>query len=509
MYRQETDVEQYIRNISQYKWLITLLFILIAVGMTVVGYNTQKKYLSYATLLIEKEKIIAQQVGADLSRNERTLMDKASGIIYSRRLLTALATEIGMVDDSVDSTEYESVIKLLKNQVHFEIDGDNYIQLGFIDLDPVQAQSSAEFISNKFIEEAIGGKAKDSTNAYNFINSQVDEYHQKLKTAEVKLKEFTNKKIEQGVTSEEAVHLRLQLLQTSLDDAALQLKEAQVRRVTLKSQLRGEVQIQISAGKQSEFVAKIQNYKSRLADLRLNYHDDYPDIVFLQEQIVGAERQMHEEKRRSLENLQSGNVDDSVRVNPVYQDMKLRLSAEDTLIATLNTRVIELKKNIVMEKKKSKTVGLVDNELAELTRDYEVNNAFYKDLLERRERAGIARDIEVDKTFSGVKVFEQSFLPIDPVGLRFVHFVAAGIGMGLLLPLSLIFMIQYFNRSIKSRDMLQDMGVPVLAQMFKVKTVADSRIESIDSLLRLILLGAAFALIGALVFLRISAVGGV
>ncbi len=508
MYRQETDVEQYARNVNQYKWLILLMFAVSAIGFTVVGYNTPKQYLSYATLLVEKEKLLAQQVGADVSKNEKTLMEKSKSIVFSRKVMSILGAELGVGEGIEDPVQKGNALKLLRNRVYFELEGDNYIKLGFTDLDPKKAKSTAEFLANLFVEEAIGGKAKDSSNAYDFINAQVAEYHQKLKTAEDNLKDFTNERITQGVTSQEAVYKRLQLLQTLLEDAQLQLKEASIRRSNLQSQLQGEVQIQISASKQSEFISKIQNYKSRLADLRLNYHDDYPDIVFIREQIADAEKQMREEKRRSLANLSSGNVDDSVRVNPVYQDMKLRLSTANTQMATLNIRVNELKKNIEQEKQKSKIVSHGDNELSELTRDYDVNESFYKDLLERRERAGIARDIEVDKIYSGVKLFEPAFLPVDPAGIRFAHFVLAGLGLGAILPFGFIFLLQFFNQSIKSKDMLKDMGIPVLIQMNKVKTVADSRIERLDGLSRLLLLGTTFALIGAMVFLRLTTGGG-
>jgi polysaccharide chain length determinant protein (PEP-CTERM system associated) len=507
MYKPELDFEQLFRNIIKHSWLVALIFAVISIAVTTMGYLAPKHYASYSTLLFDEGRIITPLLdGAAVPKNNNTLSTIAEEIIYSRKTLTRLGQELGMIDGDVDSYEEEVNLNKLTGRVGVDLQGKRYLQTRFVDDTPEGAQKGATILADLFIGQNQGGKEEETRNAYEFIDAQVQQYHKKLLAAEEKLKGFQVEKLASGAGSEQAVTMRLQRLQEMLDQAELDLKEAYIQRSSLQRQLKGEVQTTVSLSKQSQYIARIQVLQEELARLRLNYHETYPDIVDLKHQIADQEKLMAQEKRNSSRT--SAVVDDTVRLNEVYQDLKLRLSNADTQVATLQTRVTELKGNIATERTKGKHVSDVDAKLAELTRDYDVNKNIYEDLLKRREKARVSMEVESDESNSNITLYEPAFLPVNPSGLGFLHYLVLGLGLGVILPVVGLYLFQIVDSKIKSEHYLTSkMKVPVLASINEIRNDIDIRRDTGSRLARMLFYGMTFAVLVMLAYLRMTQQG--
>ncbi|HIP69382.1 MAG TPA: hypothetical protein EYH06_12490 [Chromatiales bacterium] len=506
MYKPETDFELLARNITKHRWLIAVSFAIISLGLTALGYFTPKQYSSSSTLIINNGRIITPLLdNAAVPKDNAALAIIAKEIIQSRKTLVQLGQRLGVIEGNVDSFEEEVALNKLRGRVGVSLEGDRYMQTTYIDDKPELAQKGATILAELFMGENQGGKAKESKNAYEFIDTQVKQYHKKLLAAEEKLKGFRAQKLESGATSEEAITMRVQSLQTMLDQATLDLKEAYVQKRSLEQQLQGEVTSTISLSKQSQYIGRIQRLKDELARLRLNYQESYPDIVDLKHQIADLERAMEQEKRNSETRSALGVVDDSVRVNKVYQDLKLRASNINTRVATLQTRVAELKRNIANERKKGRQVSNVDAMQSELTRDYNVNKNIYEDLLKRREKARVSMEVESDSKNSSITLFEPAYLPVKPNGLRFLHYIIAGLFLGMMLPVAGIYLFQIIDSKVKSVHLLTSkMKVPVLASVETIRNDVDMRIESGGRITRTLFYLATFLSIAVIAYLRLK-----
>jgi len=503
MYKPETDFEQLARSIVKHKWFIALFFAVISLGLTTLGFFAQKQYSSYSTLLIERSSILTPLLDGAAVQKENEPGKVAKEAIYSRRTLTQLGQELGLLDGEVDTSAEESTLNMLKNKIAVSLDADRYLKVEFIENTAEKAFQGADVLTKIFIGQKQGGKSRESEGAYNFIDNQVKGYHKKLLEAEDRLKGFRAKKLASGTTSEEAITQRVERLQEMLDQASLDLKEAYIQKSSLQRQLKGEVRTSVSLSRQSQYVNRIQQLKDELARLRLNYQESYPDIVDLKHQIADQEKLMRQEKRNS-EVRGSIGLDDSIRVNEVYQDMKLRLSNANTQVATLQVRVNEMKKNIANERKKGKQVSDVDAQQAELMRDYTVNKDIYEDLLRRREKARVSMDVESDASHSGITLYEPAFMPVTPVGLRFIHYIAVGLVMGLGLPLAALYLLQIVGTKVKSDQFLTaNMKIPVLASVESIRNDIEMRIESGSRITITLFYFATFAAIALLGYYRL------
>ncbi len=467
-YAVETDYKLLLRNIAERRWLVVILFSIIAISAAIAGYFAPKKYASYSTLQVNGNTIMTPLMeGAAVSTATNDWAKFAKDIVNSRKTMTELLRSLGYIKEDIATQKDEILIEKFKKNTKVSVVGDtsgtgaNYLKIEFRDSDPHFAKEVASVLTDLFIKETHGQRSEESQQAFEFIDTQVNQYHQKLLESEARLKEFRTKKLEQGAATEAEINARLQRLQEDLDRSELEYKEALIMKSSLERQLSGEVQTAVSASRQSVYITQLQGLQDELAKLRLSYHESYPDIVNLKHQIEDVKRTIEREK--VARGGDEGVGEATVKSNKIYQDLKLQLSEQQNRVATLGVRVAELRKNIQQERQKGEFVHTGDAQLAELTRDYEVNKKLYEDLLKRRESARVSKEMDVQHRGLDIKIYEPAFLPRTPTGLLFVHFLILGALAGLAVPAGIIYLTQLMEKNVKSAELLQSrLKLPVL-----------------------------------------------
>ncbi len=508
-YSVETDYKLLVRNLVQYRWFATVMFSMIALTLAAIGFFVPKTYTSSSTLIMGGETVlepILQGGAVPGGGNQTDWSEVAEEILYSRKTIEQLMKNLGYIDGAIKTQKDEILLKRIKANISVDLTGnDKYLQIGYSDEDPAVAKRVATELTRIFIAGIHGYHTNESEEAFEFLDSQVKAYHKKLADSEEKLKEFKTSRLKTGASSEKEVSRRLDRLQERLDQAKLELHEAMIEKESLERQLSGEVRSTINLTTQSKYMKRLQALRDKLAELRLVYHEEYPDIQAIKYQIEDLERQIAEEHAGS-DNIAS--AEDGFKTNPVYQDLKLKLSRVRTQIATLNTRIAETEKNIEEERQKGGVVHSSDAQLAELTRDYEVNKKLYEDLLKRREAARLSKAVDEQHKGLNVKIYEPAFLPRLPSGLQFIHYVLLGLVLGVLLPIILIYIYQLLDSSVKSPDAIQrKLKVPALGMVPEVCNQAETKRLARRERLRhslVYLTFAGIAIIGVLKLLRVD-----
>ena len=480
-YSVETDYKLLIRNIVQHKWMMTLLFSLIALSLTAVGYFEPKMYTSTSTLIMGGETVLEPILeGAAVSTGNKTDWTQvAKEILYSRTTVAKLMRQLGYLEGDIESLDDEILLKEMKSSIEVELVGsDKYLKIGYTNESAEEAKRVATELTKIFINDIHSYHTSESEEAFQFIDGQVKSYHKKLLVAEDKLKIFKTSRLETGAGSEEAISKRLDRLQEVLDQSQLDLREAMIKKNSLERELSGEVQATVSIARQSQYLKRLQSLQDRLSELRLSYHEEYPDIQSVKYQIEDVRRQIKLEKSDPSNSI--AGVEDGFKANQVYQDIKLQLSQAKTKIATLNTRISVTRDNIVGERKKGNIVHTSDAGLAELNRDYDVNKKLYEDLLTRREAARVSKEIDEQQKGLNLKIYEPAFLPRLPSGLQFYHFVLAGLIFGILLPVALMYFRQLVDSTVRAPEaIMSKLKVPVLGMV--PEFVSDKQLRDFKS----------------------------
>jgi polysaccharide chain length determinant protein (PEP-CTERM system associated) len=318
-----------------------------------------------------------------------------------------------------------------------------------------------------FIAESIAAKQHESQAAYNFIDNQVKTYQQKLKDAEDRIKEFRSKNIDASESAKANASERLIELKRELETVDLDISTAESSLDTYKKQLRGEssFQDQASINRENQLNERILALETRLADLKLNYHDTYPDIVQLKGQIQDLKEQIYQELQKRKEQKESKVV--QIPTGETAQAIQSQILATENRIASLQTRRDQLLKLMDRERATLDRINDVEAEIAELTRDYDVNREIYQNLLEQREIARISMNIDLENQGLTLKIQEPASIPVNPQGLRFSHILFGGLLLSITIPIAIVFGLTIIDTKVRTEARIQNtFEIPVLASVY-------------------------------------------
>ena len=450
-----------------YRKAVVMAFIVINIVLLVLGLLWPKGYTAHTSIVVEDKKIIQPlMLGAAVTTEVTDRSKLAREVIFGRKIMSQILEHAGWMKDNPSPTEQEKIIDRLTKRTTITTIGKDIIKIEYKDDDPERAFKTTQKYAELFISESLGAKAAESQSAFEFIEKQTQEYHDKLIKAEEQLKEFRSANLDARPGSDIDISTRLNLLQTRIEQATQDLKEAEVKKTSLERQLSGEAEVASVLSREGQFRSRVVELQSRLETLRMNYHDSYPDIAQIKHQIEDLNQAIVEERERREKAKETGkvNLDDGVINNPLYQQLKQELSQTKTSTEMLNARISEAKRELQNELERGRRVHGGEATLAELTRDYQVNRDIYQDLLKRRENARVSMNLDKEKQGLTIKIQEPAALPLQPSGLRFIHFVLAGLVLGAGLPLGLLYTKIYLDPRIRVGTVIADKRkLPLLA----------------------------------------------
>lgn len=478
--------EQFFRVLAReafvYRKALAVLFVLVTLSVVITGLFWPQRYTSSTTILVEDKNILQPLLkGTAVDTGQTSKASVARTMIYSHRIMGRVAVDAGWVNSKTTPKQESYVINRVlipRTMISYVGDNKNLIKIEYSDSNPKRAYFTAKDLTNLFIATTLAAKAKESTDAFNFINQQVLQYRAKLADAENALKKFQSANLTTRPGSDGEIGKTLNQLQDSINKTSEELNETQIKQNSLTRQLSGESQATAQFMIEGQYEARIAKLQAQLAALRLNYRDTYPDIVHIRHQIADLKRDMQESQKEADEARSNGVravPNESLVLNPLYQHLRQELSQTETRIATLTVRLADYRKLRAAALKQGREVHSGEATLAELTRDYTVNRDIYQDLLRQRENARVTMNLDKQKEGLTFQIQSHAALPQEPEGLRFADFVFGGFFLGLALPLGLLYAkLKFDSRVFAPGTISEKLKLPLLAVIPHLFTPAEN-----------------------------------
>jgi len=454
-----------------YKNMIVVFFIVSVLISLVAAYNWPKNYTSHTTVYIEEENILGPLMQGTAVQTD--VLDRARiarEIIFGRKIMEKILQLGGWLDNEPTLLEQEYIMDAIQKRTTITNVGPNLVRISYKDTNPERSYQITKGFADLFTEGLLSTKAQESKSAFEFIYNQVNEYEQKLKISEDALEKFRTENVDfrEGAAGE--VTQRILLNRTQLENLEQELREAMIRKSSLESQLSGETESTAGLSREEQIRGRIAELRSNLDTLRLSYHETYPDIVQIKTQIEELLDTLKEEQERVAKaKLSKSNnriyIDESIRANPLYQQLQGDLYETNTQIATLNTRIERTKILLENELERDKRINAAQAKLSSLTRDYNVNQEVYQDLLRRRENARVSMNLDLEHQGVSININEPAYLPHAPSGPRYIHIILIGIIMGIFLPSAIIYGINsIFGRVFDATDIRDDTNLLIIGE---------------------------------------------
>ena len=473
-----------------------LVFAAITLAALVVGMLWPKKYEASTTILVQESSIIAPLMkGAATPTGNANRADIARAVILSHKVLDQVLSQGGWLASHPSPVELDRITNGIKSRTMVKFSRDNLLTISYFDSDPARTYKVTRLFGQLFISESLASKQRESRDAFDFINGQVEAYKRKLTSAEDKLKVYRENNADARPGSEAATAARINDLRSQVENARMDLMEKRSQEASLVAQLSGESEVSAVQTTAGLYQAQLADLQAQLDKLLLTYTDDYPDVVRVRHQMQDLQQQLAQaERNRQNPSGKPASLGGNAQFNPLYQQIKSQLTDLRGQIAATAARMNASQAMLDAELDRSKRIAGSENATAELTRDYDVNRDVYQDLLKRRENARVSMDLDATQQGLTFAVQNPAMMPLIPTGLRFMHFAVAGLVLGLALPLGLLFGIARFDPRVRSAEQLEQLtGLTVLVSVPYYTTPLDRRRERLRNL-ALMLIVAVVAL---------------
>ncbi|GAB3786426.1 XrtA system polysaccharide chain length determinant [Dyella agri] len=467
-----------------------LIFAAIMLAALFLGVLWPKKYEASTTILVQESSIIAPLMqGAATPTANANRADIARAVILTPRVLDKVLAEGGWLAGHPTPVELDRITNGIKSRTTVKFSRDNLLTISYYDSDPARTYHVTRLFGQLFISESLASKQRESRDAFNFINSQVEAYKRKLTGAEDKLKTYREENADARPGSEAATAARVNDLRSQVENARMDLMEKRSQEASLVAQLSGESEVSAVQTTAGLYQAQLADLQAQLDKLLLTYTDDYPDVVRVRHQMQDLQQQLAQaERNRQNPNGKPASLGNA-QFNPLYQQIKSQLTDLRGQIAAATARMNASQAMLDAELDRSKRIAGSENATAELTRDYDVNRDVYQDLLKRRENARVSMDLDATQQGLTFAVQNPATMPLIPTGLRFMHFAVGGVLLSLALPLGLLFGIARFDPRVRSAGQLERLtGLPVLATVPYYATPHDRRRAQLQNLVLALIL---------------------
>jgi polysaccharide chain length determinant protein (PEP-CTERM system associated) len=409
-------------------------------------------------------------------------LDLVRQALLSKAQIERVARETGLDNRAKTPASHEALILSIQERISINAadmrartaEGDGLYLISFTDHDREKSVQVVQKLLSAFMQSASGEQRTGSASAQRFIEEQIADYEQRLASAEQRLAAFKQQNVGLMPDSRGDYFGRLQLENSELEKVRTALSVAETRRTEMQRQLSGEEPFlfgfdtgeaaPVAAGKGSgDLTYRIQDLEKQLDEMLLRYTDKHPEVIAMRQTIEELKQRQREELARvKAGKPATGSLGQSLKTNPVYQNLQIELKRTEVQVAELRQELADRTGRVAELQRQVNAVPEVEAELSRLNRDYDVTHQKYLELVQRREAASLSESADRSST-SKFQIIEPPSAPLEPVSPNrprmFLMVLAAGFGVGL----GLAWLLNQFKPVFHSVQTLAEVtGLPVL-----------------------------------------------
>lgn len=466
-----------------------LLFLLVACLALLLGWFWPKSYLGVATVLVSQDKSIQKLMdgrAVATSVNDRVMI--AREVITSAPVIDDVLALGGWLADDPDVAERDRRAEAIRRSTLLGAPRENLIRIEFRDGDAARAAAVAQFFAERFMQESRMAQQRESAEAYDFIAAEVAGYGARLTQADAEIASYRAAHPEARSEPAGLLEARILQLRRERELALADAGGAPTRSAAVATRTA------ITSGQLLD--ARIAELDRELESALQRFTEAHPTPRRLARQREGLlQRRSEVGVATPVAAPTATAVDAGSGSRPLPSGVAPgRIAAMDAEIDRLLERLAALSQPA--------------EALARLLRQRDVARDLLDDLSRRLEYASLSKRLDEQGRGLGFRLQEAAAVPTQSNGLRFGHFVLAGLAAAAALPLALLFALVRFDPHLRSAAALRrGTGIPVIASIPMYWTAGDRQLLRRDGRQALAAVAFAVLLLGLASAARLVAAG--
>ena len=459
------EIIRYVRALHRYRYVATLLALLIMTCIGIYSFTLPKQYQADSTVFIEKSVIDSLVRGIAITPNINDKIRVLKYALSSRDLIVKTLEEIDSPIFTKPKATQQSYISSLKNRTKINVRGRDLFIVSLVDNDPVFVQKYVNALVSKYVEENVSDKREEAYGANRFLDEQITSFKEKLEAAEDAIIAFRKK---QGIyfsVDEKATLEEMSNFTEEIEKIDLNLQTLNAQKKQLKGQLETltpTIESVFSIGNSLEGVEgnpQIVALEKQLSNLRLRYTDNYPEIIRLKFELEQLRKRLSENDVPVVDTESSK----MTSLNPLYLDVQQRVLEVQSELTSQQARKQNLQHAIAKREKDLHEIPETRKELKVLIEERNSYQKIYQDLLGRMGQSEVSKQMEIGNKTATFRVVDPAVLPEVPVSPNMVKMLFLSLAAGLGAAAGLIFLLATLDSKVRDADLFKEMGLEVLA----------------------------------------------
>jgi len=432
------ELWKYWAIVSRGRFWALSVFLLILTAVTALSYLLPDIYEATSLVLIEKTQVLEPLLkGMAVDSRSEVMLRTIKKNMLSRHIIEQVIKKLDLDTKASTPAQYENLIAKIQDKTRIRVQGTDLFEISFQGEDPEVVRDLINSLVSTYIEVNMGSARGGTYKAMGFIEDQIMEYKEKLDESDRMLREFKEKNPGIINMNEAGLLERLRSTRLQVSQFELQLKGFLKEKDSLEAQLKGEEPLAVTMmSKSGTAEGRLAEAKSRLTQLLAQYTEMHPEVRKLKSEISELEKYV---KDRTGEEEIGG--EQEVGINPIYQQLKERLSQSQTNIDLTRAKIEELNRLIKSDEETLRQIPREQEELTRLTRGREVYQNMYDSLMARLESARVSNAMEEADKGESFRVMDPAVLPVHPVEPDRVRFILLAfilaVGGGFFTPIGL------------------------------------------------------------------------
>ena len=496
------DWQHYLALVQRRSWYFLIPLFVGWITVWGVSWMLPSTFRSGTLILVEQPTVPSQYVVPNVTDNLQDRLQSISQQILSRtRLLRIIESQELYTSDRKRFTPDE-VVERMRKDIEIELvrspgtDQLTAFNVYYSSRDPRVAQQVTSELTNLFITENLEARQEQSENTTQFLQSQLEEARSSLAAQEAKVREFKEQHLGDLPGQLQSNLQILSGLQSQLGAEQDALNRAKQQSVYLESLLGQYRTIQRSTRTGNSAVGlpvldqELDKLKAQLADLSSHYTDRHPDVRKIKEQIAKTER-MKQQIAVDLKLSAPHNPEtkgafgaaprDAAEIREASPMVELESQSKVNHIEVANREraIQQLQAKIGEYQARLNREPVREQQLADLTRNYDQSRANYDSLLKKKNDSELASNLERRQQGQHFRILDPPSLPVKPYSPNRVKLSGIGLLIGLVLGAVGVAGSELIDDRLHSEEEIKKLlPVAIISQIPNIVTLQDERAQN-------------------------------
>jgi len=453
------DLREIVQVLGEYKWLIAGIAAVVLAAGAAWTLRTPKVYEAATT--IEYDPNPSRPLGGEVQDvadpignywATREFFGTQNLVIASREVAERAVQKLGLHEDPSylsqdddapgETGDAQAAARALQSRLTVEpVPDTRLVQIFARDVNPERARLIANAVADSYLEKTIEDRLEATDRAKDWLENQLSTLREELSEAELALHAFKKDHNVLSVSMEDRQNLVASDIRATND----KLTETRNQRIELEARLKRlrawlskrieQIDPALLADDPAlaELALELRDKRQERDALAVKYGVAHPTMKTLAQEIEILEQQVAREKTALLASAEQ----DVEQIRSVEQG--LRAAAGDAHSAGLNLNLREI-------------------EYRRLNHDRDNKAKLYEIVLQRLTETDITRMLRT----THVRVLDRALVPSTPVSPNLVKNLGASLLAGLLLGLAAAFFMSRLDRTVRSIESIESLGLDVL-----------------------------------------------